>query len=40
MSGYSDRQTASLFELGGPMAFLQKPFTLGDLVGKLQPLMP
>ena len=40
MSGYSDQQAASLFKLGGPMDFIQKPFTLADLIAKLQPLMP
>lgn len=39
MSGYSDQKIAGLFEFGGPVAFLQKPFTLGDLAAKLQLLL-
>ena len=39
MSGYSTKQAASHFQNGGPVAFIQKPFTLPDLVAKLQPLL-
>ena len=40
MSGYSAQQAASLFQFGGPVSFLQKPFTLAGLVARLQPLLP
>jgi len=39
MSGYSDQQACQLVEQGGPVAFIQKPFTLSSLVAKLQPLL-
>jgi PAS domain S-box-containing protein len=39
MSGYSDEQATRLFELGEPVGFIQKPFSIGDLSVKLQPLL-
>jgi CheY-like chemotaxis protein len=39
MSGYTHHQVQDLLDLGGPVDFLQKPFTLGDLVAKLRPLI-
>jgi len=39
MSGYTYHRVRDLLALGGPVAFVQKPFTLGDLVSKLQPLL-
>jgi two-component system, cell cycle sensor histidine kinase and response regulator CckA len=35
MSGYTEHEAAELLQLGGPIAFLQKPFTLRDLVAKV-----
>lgn len=40
MSGYSDRQTARFFEAEGPVGFVQKPFSLGNLVTTLRNLVP
>lgn len=39
MSGYSDQQVQNLFEAGGPVAFLEKPFTISGLIAKLRPLL-
>ena len=39
MSGYSNQQANRLFELGGPVAFMQKPFTMVDLTARLQSLL-
>lgn len=39
MSGYSDQQVQNLFEAGGPVAFLEKPFTISGLVTRLRPLL-
>jgi PAS domain S-box-containing protein len=36
MSGYASEQASRLFKLGGPIDFLQKPFIIRDLIGKLQ----
>jgi two-component system, cell cycle sensor histidine kinase and response regulator CckA len=39
MSGYSAEWVGQLLDLGGPVAFIQKPFALRDLVAKLQPMV-
>ncbi len=39
MSGYSAQWVEQLLDLGGPVAFIQKPFALRDLVAKLQPMV-
>jgi two-component system cell cycle sensor histidine kinase/response regulator CckA len=39
MSGYSNEEAGQLFQLGGHADFVQKPFSLGDLSSKLQPLL-
>ena len=39
MSGSYDEQATRLFELGDPVGFIQKPFSVGDLSVKLQPLL-
>jgi signal transduction histidine kinase len=39
MSGHSDQQAAELFELGGPVDFIHKPFSIDALSGKLQALL-
>ena len=39
MSGYSDERAARLFALGGPVAFIQKPFSIEEIAACLQPLL-
>jgi signal transduction histidine kinase len=39
MSGYSDRQVAPLTDKGGPVAFMQKPFSVSSLAAELESLM-
>jgi PAS domain S-box-containing protein len=40
MSGYTYHRLRDLLDLGGPVAFVQKPFTISDLVARLAPLLP
>ena len=39
MSGYTYRQLRELLKLGDAVSFVQKPFTLADLQGRLAPLL-